>query len=100
MSLSKDAVQPTASAPTTPAPPKRGERNPVEPLVSLAISLRALPWAEMAQIAEHIAGEYEHLRKADKVDRDGVAQVLADMADEILKEADMRRAATISAETQ
>lgn len=65
-----------------------------QPLEAVADALRKLPWADMARIAEHIADQYEHLRKADRLDRDGVAQVLVEMADDILKEAEIKRSAT------
>lgn len=57
-------------------------------LVSLAEALRSLTWSEMVKVSEYLAGEYPHLVKSDSLDRDGMAQVLNDMADDIAREAE------------
>ncbi len=57
-------------------------------LTNVAVSLRNLPWAEMANIAQHIVDQIDPLRKSDALDRDGMAEVLSDMASEIIKEAE------------
>jgi len=49
-----------------------------------------MPWSEMARVAEYLVSEIPHLRKAEKLDRDGMAQVLSDMAGDIIMEADKR----------
>ena len=45
-----------------------------------------LNWSTMVKISEHIASEIPHLIKSESLDRDGIAEVLNDMAREILKE--------------
>lgn len=56
-------------------------------LVALAEAIRALSWSEMVKISEHIANEVPHLAKSERMDRDGVAQSLAEMSDDIIAEA-------------
>lgn len=63
---------------------------------NLAKALRALPWREMATVSEHLLDGLNGMRAADRADRDGVAQILSEMADEILKEAELTRKAQVS----
>jgi len=65
--------------------------EPRDPLEVLADDLLRLNWADMARIARHIAEECERLRKIDPLDRDGVAQVLHEMATHISEEAERAR---------
>jgi hypothetical protein len=71
-----------------------------QPLEALAHEIRKLPWADMARIAQHLAEQYEHLLKAERLDRDGVAQVLSELADEILADAERQRAAVTKGSSQ
>ena len=58
--------------------------GPSEHLIALASALSAMPWADMVKASEHIVDSFGHLRKSDSLDRDGMAQVLSDLAQEIL----------------
>lgn len=55
-------------------------------LVDFAKVIKGMTWAEMARVSEHIVGEYQQLIKSDRLDRDGVAQSLVEMAKDIEKE--------------
>ena len=55
-------------------------------LVKLSGTIKELTWAEMVKVSGYLASEYPHLIKSDQLDRDGMAAVLVDMADDILKD--------------
>ena len=52
-------------------------------LLNFADAINALSWAEMVKISEFLASEVPHLIKSEKLDRDGMAQVLFDIAVDI-----------------
>lgn len=58
-----------------------------EPLVNFAGSIRALSWADMVKISEYICDQVPDLIKSEKLDRDGMAHALVDMAVDIETEA-------------
>lgn len=62
--------------------------GPTRGLRKLADAIGTLTWAEMADFAEIIASEVPHLAKSEKLDRDGVAQMLFEFAREIEKHPD------------
>ena len=53
-------------------------------LVYFAQNIKSLSWRDMVKISEHIATVAKVLEKDNYLDRDGVAQALSDMADEII----------------
>lgn len=55
-------------------------------LRKLAKAIRAMTWRDLTKVSEHLAAQYVPLKNSDKLDRDGMAEVLHDMASEILKE--------------
>lgn len=56
----------------------------------LAKELKSLSWLEMTRISQHIADEVTHNWKHhEPVDRDSVAQILDEMASDILSEHDV-----------
>lgn len=57
---------------------------PTPALKKVADALLELPWADMTKLAEAVLDEIPHLRKSDKLDRDGIAQSLNDLAGEII----------------
>ena len=65
--------------------------EPRDPLEVLADDLLRLNWADMARIARHIAEECKRLGEYHTLDRDGVAQVLHEMATHISEEAERAR---------
>ena len=62
-----------------------------EPLVNFAGSIRALSWADMVKISEYICDQVPDLIKSEKLDRDGMAHALVDMAVDIETEAQKER---------
>lgn len=65
-------------------------------MLKFAKAIRAMTWRELSKISEHLAAQYAPLKDSDKLDRDGVAQVLHDMAGEILGESSKGRDEIIS----
>lgn len=56
-------------------------------LLSFAQAIRKMTWAEMVQISEHISAEVQHMIKSERLDRDGVASVLVELATDIDEQA-------------
>lgn len=63
-------------------------------LLALAKALSDLNWAGMAKVSEYLV---TNLESEPHVDRDFVAQLLSDMADEMLSEAEKEKAHAESA---
>lgn len=63
------------------------------PMVNFAKALRSMPWQELAIISEHILEGLENMRASERYDRDGLCQVMSELADDILKEEECHRAA-------
>lgn len=71
--------------------------KPSKNLTDLAKAFDKLTWFEMTSVSQHIVEQIPHMRRAEHLDRDGMAQTLSLMADDILNEAnrpDTAQAAT------
>lgn len=67
----------------------------MESMTALARAIQRLTWANMVRISEHIANEIPHLQKSERLDRDGIAQIIHEMATDILSEAKREKTATV-----
>ena len=57
-------------------------------LIDFAKAIQALSWWELAKVSEYLASDFPHLVKSDRMDRDGIAELLHEMSASIVKEAD------------
>jgi len=69
-------------------------------MMNFAEAVNDLTWSEMVKISEYIAKSVTHHWKSEEpVDRDSVAVILTDVADDIQKEAELQKASEVTPST-